>query len=679
MTTSGPTSRSDADGVTVHVDDVDELLGYAARSTHRTDLVVTPEQLHARNLKRRLSATSRPRSSLQFCDLSSVASDVLTEAGDSATALDRIDRIRTLETLLDERPDEFRHFEPLFGTRLSAHVSTIESARATVDAVTGYDPGRLDALDELIETTPPVSRRDARSLVEGAVATERLLASTTDAAVSGDAVLRAATTSIRETSGVVFEAAYPEAERLHLAGVSSVAATLRDFLLAVAEETAVDVRLFARAGTGPGIAGRLQERAVTPWHDRALPSVSLDVPVTEMVATTREQEARLAVALVTRLADSGISLSDILVVARDVDGYERALCRAARQYRQPLSLWTQLSVTETRPYTLVESVCRLLDARDGPFPLETLCRPLFAEWVDPDGETPSALPRRALDDARDRLGRQTRSLSEWRTRVAETTLPEQVERWLRSLLSWAAAQPLAPEPTDVRETFTPLLDAYRELVLLTHRERDDESLAETTESARALVRLERLVDDVAAKYEAWLDRGQTDRTWEAVQYLFETIATVKPGRREHANAGVVDVVDATDAWARTEPYVVVLGLVDGVWPLPPEGLFPVEVRDTLLGGSTTAARRLAPREGWTVAREFDHFADAVSTATDHLVCTRHERAADGSDASRSPFFDAIDVTRGAPTRIGQAATTRLLSHERTLPDPLAGLVGRESR
>lgn len=677
MTTLTPTPDTRTDTVTVHVDDVGHLLDYATRSAQRTDLVLTPEQLHARNLKRRLATASQPRSSLQFCDLSSVASDVLQETGDTSAALDRIDRIRTLEGLLDERPDEFRHFESLFGTRLSSHVSTIESARAAVDAVTAYDPDRLAVLDELVETTPLVAQRDARSLVDGAVATERLLAATSDVAVSGDAVLRAATTSIRETDGIAFEETCPDVERLHLAGVSSVAATLRDFLVAVAEETAVDVRLFARPGTGPGITGRLRGTPVTTWDERAPQSVSLDASITEMVATTREQEARLVVALVTRLVDSGVSPSDVLVVARDVDGYERVLSRAAKQYRQSLSFWTQLSVTGTRPYTLVESVCTLLDARDGPLSLETVCRPLFAEWVDPGGGNHPPLPRRALDDARATLDAQdqnSRSLSEWRTHVAETPLPERVARWLQSLLTWAAEQPSKPEPADVRETITPLLDVYRDVVLPAHRERDDASLAATTETARALVRLERLVDDVARKYVTWLERGQTDQTWEVVRYLFETIATVKPGRREHANAGVVDVVDATDTWARTAPYVVAVGLVDGVWPLPPEGLFPVEVRDALLGGPSPAARNLAPREGWTGAREFDHFIDAVSTATEYLVCTRHERSADGSVAHRSPFFDALEAT---PTRVGQSATTRLLGRERTLPEPLAGVVGRQ--
>lgn len=668
--------QTTTDGITVSIDGAAHLLGVASRSEMRTDLVVMPEQLHARNLKQRLAAANRPRSSLQLRGLTQVAADLVETTGDSPAALDRVDRIRTLEGLLEERPDEFHDFDPLFGSRLASHAADIEATRATVDAITGYDEERLATLIDLVETTPPVVQRDAQNYIDGAVAAERILAETSDVAVSGDAVLRLATRGVRTTGGRSLEDAYPDLERLHLAGVSSLDATRRAFLLAVAEETSVDVQLSLRVGTGPGIVRRLRDRPVTVWDDRTLPSVSLDAAVTEVVTSTREQEARVALALVTRLVDAGVSPSDVLVVARDVGRYERALRRAATHYAQPVSLWTQLAVTDTRPYELVAAVCELLDARGRAVAPETLFRPLFAEWVDPDGDG-RTLPLRALDGARPTLEtRDARSLGEWQDVVAEVALPESVEQWLQSLLTWTDTQPTEPTPTDVRRTIAPLLERYREVVLPAQRDRDDAALTQTTETARALVRLETLVEDVERKYAEWLERGQTDRTWAEVGSLFETIATIKPGRREHGNAAVVDVVDATDTWARTVPYVIAVGLVDGEWPLVPEGLLPVEVRDRILAGETPRVRSLSPREGWTTAREFDHFVDAVSTATECLVCTRYEQFPDGSAAHRSPFLDAIDPT---PTRIGTEATTRLLSDERTLPEPLAPLVGRGDR
>jgi len=118
-----------------------------------------------------------------------------------------------------------------------------------------------------------------------------------------------------------------------------------------------------------------------------------DVPTIEIASPTRRDEARSAMAVAAALRDSGVPVRDIAVAVRDLDPYEEPLFRAALQYGIAPVFWTQLRVTRTRPYALVESVCGALagDTVDR----ETLLRPLELRWSPPgSGGSSGSAPRR---------------------------------------------------------------------------------------------------------------------------------------------------------------------------------------------------------------------------------------------------------------------------------------------
>lgn len=654
--------------LTTHVGEPERLLRFAARSTTPTDLVVTPEQLHRRNVKRALAVENQPRSSIRFVGPTQIARDLRESTGRNPEAMDRIDRIRAIETLLETKPDAFNRIEALLGTNLVAQAAEIEAIRSTIDGVTGFDENRIGTLHRLFSAYSETVQRDARDLLGGALATERILTEAVDTEVSSDALVRSAASLLHGDGNDLWAAVYPNIERVHIAGVSSVSASLMDLLGAIDSETSVDIHLYLRAGTGPRLAAQFDGQ---PRHATARKPIDLDPSVltTEVITATRTQEARVALAVVDQLLSRGVSPSDILVVARDVDKYEHALKRAARQYGQPLSVWTQLQVTDTIPYGLFDTLCELLHRQDSQVSIEQLINALASEWVQPGATSWESLGY-ALSSLKTELTEEEAlPLTTWRERLTTVETEDEASRRMNALLNWLSEQPAHPTPADVRLTFESVFEAYREVVLPTHRVRDDEALTETTETARALVRVEQLIEEVASKYDKWLAREQTEQSWEAVQYLGETIATVKPGRREHANARAIDVVDGTDTWLRQAPYVITLGLVESEWPQEPDGLLPVEVRDTILAGETEAIRTLAARERWTEDREYDHFAETVSTATEFLVCTRHQRDADGTRAYRSTFLETID-----PVSIGPNATRQLLSTAQKLPPALDAAV-----
>ncbi|KAA9396196.1 hypothetical protein Har1129_20170, partial [Haloarcula sp. CBA1129] len=655
---------------TTHIHNPEYLLTFAARSTTQTDLIVTPVQFHQRNLTHRLAAQNQPRSSMRFVSPGQIAREVLEATDGETKALDRLDRIRSLETLLETEPGTFDAFTPLYGSHLTSHAADIESSRRAVGAITAYDDERLAILKESLTDLQPYVRQDAVDRIDGAIATNRRLDTVTDVAVSTDSVLRKATTMLRENGADIWNTVYPAIERIHLAGVSSIEAPLLDLLSCIATETPVDVHLFLRAGTGPRIEDRLCGHPPTAVQSYQSSPVEIDAP--ELVTTTRSQEARLALALVDQLRSTGVSPSDILLVARDVAAYEHELQRAAHHYGQSLSVWTQLSVRETIPYALIESLCTLLAQKNEHIPASALLRPLACEWVSPDASGHSVAPRMLTALEGELHGYDPLTLAEWQQTLTQNTEISGTAS-VTSLLEWISECPQPPTPADVEETFNPLIEAFRARVLPAHRDRDTDTLAETTETARALVRIEEMVPQVATKYEEWLTRDHSEQSWEEVQYLFETIARIKPGRREHANAAVIDVADATDTWLRRVPYVIAIGLVDGEWPQTADGLFPAEVRETILAGESGPIRSLAPRERWTEAREYDHFVDAVSTATEQVICTRHHRDADGVSRPRSPFLDAIETTR-----VDETATDRLLSSEQTTPPALATVLPTET-
>ena len=88
-------------------------------------------------------------------------------------------------------------------------------------------------------------------------------------------------------------------------------------------------------------------------------NVKPGVPVSEIAATTRHEEARAAMAVVAELREGGVPVRDIVVVARDLDTYEEPLTRAAIRYGVTPVFWTQIRLTQTRPFRLLMAICEL--------------------------------------------------------------------------------------------------------------------------------------------------------------------------------------------------------------------------------------------------------------------------------------------------------------------------------
>jgi hypothetical protein len=161
-------------------------------------------------------------------------------------------------------------------------------------------------------------------------------------------------------------------------------------------------------------------------------------------------------------------------------------------------------------------------------------------------------------------------------------------------------------------------------------------------------------------------------TIQPVAELAERVVATRPGRREHANAAAVDVVDATDAWLRQVPHVVAVGLVDGVWPRRPESVFPSAFRRAVVKGDSAAARRLAVPGRWTASRETDHLASAVDAATEQLICSRYRRDREGTEQERSQLLSTL-----SPQPLPASTAESLRAG--TLPDSLAPANGGGSQ
>jgi len=645
---------------------------------------MTPEQLHRRNLKRALARRDKPRSSLTFQTPTDVARTVIeTQSSSTPTVLDQLDRIRGLETILKEKSEAYEELRPVFGSNLAASVEQIEIARGELRLVAGTDTERLAAARTVADGLSGTAAADTHALLSGIQTLDKQLSERTDDIVSESSLFHRAAQAVRETDGAAWTDAYSHIEQVAVAGVSSLGTPLLEFLTALSGTAGVDVALYLRAGTGPRIRHRLQVRMTisagsgTPsqsndqWNIQA-PSCS----VTELHAATKHEECRAVAALVDKLLTSGHTPSDIALVARNADEYERPLSRAMAVYGRHLSVWSQLELKRTLPYRLVATTCEVLETLDsGTVPIDQLLRPLAIHWTPSRGSIKTPLSATEMSALKRHLNdSEPRSLESWLKHVGnENDNIEAPTRHLVAFLNWCRDQPTRPAPEDVSNVLAPLVDAFDRNVLPALVANDAPDYSDVSRTARAVERVagetdgDHLIRETAAKYDDWLKQGHVSRTWGEVRDILDALATVRPGRREHKNAERIDVLDATDTWLRSYPYVIALGLIDGVWPQRTHGAFPFEFRAAVVAGDSISARRLGVRGAWTEAREYDHFADVVRTASDNLVVTRFREDVEGVSYQRSPLLETLD-----PTILDDAALHRLCSSSGGVPTPLPG-------
>lgn len=286
----------------VHVADHESLWADASRATRPSHLVVTPVDLHQRNVETRLREASRPMSSLRFERIRGLAGDVVDAAGVPGAALDRVDRLALLrEVVTEEDADVAARLAAVVGAPLSKHVETVERSRSELELVTGFTPARMEAFANAIENRADSTTADPATgdptMADPATGdnhghsttsdnrTDPVTAETLDllAGVSrihdalrrqlgpddGDGSGSSAGPAVSETSLLcrairalhedpdVWTAAYPDVDRLSVAGTSMLTAPLEDFCHVLGRRTDVDVHVYLRAASGPAIRDQL--------------------------------------------------------------------------------------------------------------------------------------------------------------------------------------------------------------------------------------------------------------------------------------------------------------------------------------------------------------------------------------------------------------------------------------
>lgn len=389
-------------------------------------------------------------------------------------------------------------------------------------------------------------------------------------------------------------------------------------------------------------------------------------PIASIEASTRYQESRVAIAVVATLRDHGVPVRDIVVVARNLDSYEDLLAQAAIRHGITPVFWKQIELIETTPYQLVAAVCELFGTPepDG----GVLLRPLELGWTPQETTDNWPVSVEVLREVCHRLPEDSRPLDAWQSLIEEATW---IDRRVLEYVEWVACAP-DPTPTAIDSVLGGVVESYRERALPERKETDSPALLQTETAARATVRMETLVEQVESKYKQRLADGWADESWTTIQGICESLARQRPGRREHANARALDILEANDIWARKVPYVVAVGLIDGEWPSHVESEIPPELQHTILVGDGDIDR-LAPQTAWYDGRDYDQFFDTIAAATRGIVVTRHKHDIDGSQTAWSPLLRHLDAIP-----IGRTARKQLLSTDRDLPGPIASMLPDDS-
>ena len=390
--------------------------------------------------------------------------------------------------------------------------------------------------------------------------------------------------------------------------------------------------------------------------------VTVDVPVAEIPAATRREESRAAMAVVAGLRDRGVPWRDIVVVARDLDGYEEPITRAAIRYGVTPVFWTQIDLVTTRPYRLITSLCDLFGTLE-PDP-DLLLRPLELGWTPVGSSSEWPIPADPLTETYHGMPDGSRQVEDWRSLLADAAW---ADSRVTEFVEWVSTRP-APTSEAVNEVLGGVIRSYRESVLPEQWTTDSPALLETVTAARAVGRMGTLVEQVESKYAQRLADGWTDESWATVAGICESVATQRPGRREHANAVALDVLEANDIWARKIPFVIAVGLVEGEWSRQSESVVPMEIQHAVLTGAGPA-KRLSPRTAWTDRRDHDQFVDTHRAATTGLVLMRHTQDSNGVQRFRSSLLDGLDVER-----VSANARKQLLSTNVTLPDAVRSML-----
>lgn len=265
-------SGSVPQSITVHVGDLEPLLGWTEHTSRVSNVILAPVELHRRNLKIRLTENGLPLDAFAFTGPTTIASTILETTNDPSKALDHVDRLALLGDILSGENEATERFKLLVGERPAQNVNAVEQARREIEVMTNYHPIRIRAFGKAVESARSPISLDGKDLLEGVLAVERALRRRSEKLPSDGAVIRRATRSMIDTDGSAWDTAYPSVERVALVGLSTIPATLVDLLRVLTSRCDVEGHLFLRRGTGPFLDRRLADVWSVPNPGRVVVS-----------------------------------------------------------------------------------------------------------------------------------------------------------------------------------------------------------------------------------------------------------------------------------------------------------------------------------------------------------------------------------------------------------------------
>lgn len=263
----GTRTRDDEipDRLTLHVGEEERLFERARARPRPNELVVSPVELHQRNVQRRLREARLPNDAFRFADPVGICLRALEAAGRPTAAVDRVDRLALIRSVLDSAAADDSTASPrstdftLPTGAPSRDPRRVEQIRTEVEAITNFHPERIAAWTETAEGLDGPIDEGAAELLDAALAIERELRDRTAEAVSETALLRRATRTIAATNGSAWDEAYPGVERLTLLGLSGLSAPHTDLVNALLAATPVAVHVHFREGTGEYLRRRVPD------------------------------------------------------------------------------------------------------------------------------------------------------------------------------------------------------------------------------------------------------------------------------------------------------------------------------------------------------------------------------------------------------------------------------------
>ncbi|WP_218149972.1 hypothetical protein [Natronobacterium haloterrestre] len=237
--------------------DEEHLFERARCCSQPTELVVAPVELHRRNVQRRLRERNAPKDAFAFDDPEGVSKGILSAAGEPNKAIDRIDRLAQVRSILTELAEG--DMDPLsLPPGVSSHDSRyIEQIRTEVEAVTNFHPERIEVWKHAADGLYAPIDSETGEILNLALAVERRLQNRTAKATSETDLVRRATRTIVSSSGSAWTEAYPEIERVTLLGLSGLSAPHADLLHALLATTSIDVHVHFREGSGAYLKRRM--------------------------------------------------------------------------------------------------------------------------------------------------------------------------------------------------------------------------------------------------------------------------------------------------------------------------------------------------------------------------------------------------------------------------------------